>query len=145
MTIEPTAFDQLHSLEWLYLNSNQLKQIPEQTFFSLTKTLMILDLHGSFPPIRLFGTNQLNFADNPLVCKCDLLWYQQWIGDNSKNQMAKVWKETRCKMSADALPTNDNRFVKEYLLEEVNDQLKCASISKGCQLVLFSILFIFLI
>lgn len=47
-TIEKTAFDNLESLEWLYLNSNQLKHISEQLFVRLTKTLLILDLHGKW-------------------------------------------------------------------------------------------------
>lgn len=45
-SIEAGAFDQLHSLEWLNLHSNQLKHLPAVVFERALSKILILDVHG---------------------------------------------------------------------------------------------------
>ncbi|CAN7937934.1 unnamed protein product, partial [Ixodes hexagonus] len=45
-SIEPGAFDRLHSLEWLYLHSNEISTLHYSVFLPVLDTLSILDVHG---------------------------------------------------------------------------------------------------
>ncbi|KFM79776.1 Leucine-rich repeat-containing protein 4B, partial [Stegodyphus mimosarum] len=68
----------LISLEWLYLQSNQLTSAPYETYRSVLNTLQILDLH-----------------ENPFHCNCQILWFKDWMKD-VKSSVVNMPRETRC-------------------------------------------------
>ena len=53
----------LDSLEWLYLQSNQLSIAPYETYRSLLDTLEVLDLHGNAAFLKMF-TGEKNIINN---------------------------------------------------------------------------------
>lgn len=46
-TIDVHSFASLNSLEWLYLQTNQLKEAPYEMYRTVLDTLQVLDLHGN--------------------------------------------------------------------------------------------------
>lgn len=54
-----------------------------------------------------------------------MLWYQHWIEKNSKNQIAKTSKETRCEM---IIEQNEKRTVRDILIGDVISNIKCNSL-----------------
>lgn len=45
-SVEPTSFVSLDSLEWLYLQSNQLNTALYETYAPVLNTLQVFDIHG---------------------------------------------------------------------------------------------------
>lgn len=45
-SVEPTSFVSLDSLEWLYLQSNQLSTALYETYAPVLNTLQVFDIHG---------------------------------------------------------------------------------------------------
>ncbi|VVD01229.1 unnamed protein product, partial [Leptidea sinapis] len=76
------GFDNLNSLETLNLQNNKLQHIPEEIMEPILDTLRVVDI-----------------MDNPLICDCDLAWYEAWLSglrDRDDEMMQK--KRTVCTM-----------------------------------------------
>ncbi|CAK1545217.1 unnamed protein product [Leptosia nina] len=76
------GFDNLNSLETLNLQNNKLQHIPEEIMEPILDTLRVVDI-----------------MDNPLICDCDLAWYESWLAglrDRDDEMMQK--KRTVCTM-----------------------------------------------
>ncbi|XP_028162179.1 leucine-rich repeat LGI family member 3-like [Ostrinia furnacalis] len=76
------GFDNLNSLETLNLQNNKLQHIPEEIVEPILDTLRVVDI-----------------MDNPLICDCELAWYEAWLAglrDRDDEMMQK--KRTVCTM-----------------------------------------------
>lgn len=80
--LPPMVFDNLNSLETLNLQNNRLTHIPEEIMEPIMDTLRVVDI-----------------MDNPLICNCQLRWYEAWLSglrDRDDEMMQK--KRTLCTM-----------------------------------------------
>ncbi|CAH2241188.1 jg3254 [Pararge aegeria aegeria] len=76
------GFDNLNSLETLNLQNNKLQHIPEEIMEPILDTLRVVDI-----------------MDNPLICDCDLAWYEFWLaGLRERDDEMMQKKRTICTM-----------------------------------------------
>ncbi|XP_076439593.1 toll-like receptor 2 type-1 [Babylonia areolata] len=68
-SIPDGAFDSLWSLRILLLHNNKIKTINEETFGQNVRSKL----------------SALTLASNPLVCSCDLVWFQHWFQNTGSN------------------------------------------------------------
>lgn len=74
------VFQNVSSIKTLFLDHNEIAII--------NKT--------SFPPVFLKGIKELSLGSNPYLCTCDLVWFREWIKNNTKVLM--LWPYTyKCK------------------------------------------------
>ncbi|RWS07904.1 Nyctalopin-like protein, partial [Dinothrombium tinctorium] len=89
--IEAGAFDSLISLEWLYINSNQLTSISNDVFYPILDSVKVFDLHDS---------DDIVLIDNPFVCDCSVVWFRDWIVSEGAG-VVNMPKETKCNSPSD--------------------------------------------
>ncbi|KAG8189484.1 hypothetical protein JTE90_018136 [Oedothorax gibbosus] len=77
--VEPGSLSALVSAQWLYLHSNDLREMLSEAFEPLLSTLRVLDIH-----------------DNPWRCDCKVLWLRDWSVSEEGRAVLSLPKETRC-------------------------------------------------
>ena len=92
LTLPEHLFSRMPFLAALHLDHCLLSQWRKGVFQNVSsiKTLY-LDHNGiaiinqtSFPPELLRSLKNLSLFSNPFLCTCDLVWFSQWIKNNSK-------------------------------------------------------------
>src|SRR5205085_11103475 len=68
--IEFGSFSPLNSLEWLFLNGNQLRSLPYETFHPLlsSSTLAVFDIHSKYQKLTIPCNECLSFWSNQIMC-----------------------------------------------------------------------------
>lgn len=73
-SVDPEAIASLRNARYIYLDSNELRYIPEQ--------------------IKKLNMTHLTLRGNPLLCDCRTLWMKRWILE--KRDVLKDWADIKC-------------------------------------------------
>lgn len=113
--IETGAFDNLESLQQLNLKANRLKHIPMKLYEPLVNR-----------------KTHMSFHDNPLICTCEMKWYQRWLTEQSPNDPTQPsnQRELRCELfinhTTEVLSTINN-IPSHISVETMFEQLRCST------------------
>ncbi|PVD36494.1 hypothetical protein C0Q70_03478 [Pomacea canaliculata] len=85
--ISTDAFANFTSITMLHLYENQLTDLPDGAFDTMTslQTLVLTSnrlsviRQSTFSPETRARLHNLDVANNPFMCSCDLTWFQQWF------------------------------------------------------------------
>ncbi|XP_051790089.1 polycystin-1 isoform X2 [Erpetoichthys calabaricus] len=126
-SIDASLFEHLTSLKELYLQGNNLSNLPYGIF--CLKPLSILDLSNNQISTlgvcsNLFNLSEINLSFNPFVCECQLLRFVSWIAENRVT--VHQAESTQCATPADVQGV--------HLLNVSLSRIMCDQSYVSCQL-----------
>ena len=72
------CFQELATLEWLKINNNLLRSLPYTLMEPVLGTLKYIDVYSKISNPEIKSFLHTTFAENPLVCDCEMRWYKMW-------------------------------------------------------------------